>query len=111
MVAPYALYSPVSSEFNMPSYKTSTVETIFIDLVHDLRQNLGNIETTLYCLGMLSHSGQPRIHAYLRTIEQQVARAESRLCQAGTELNRLRAQPAEVAEILDVTNSTTSAVT
>jgi hypothetical protein len=40
-----------------------------------------------------------------------VARAESRLSQAGAELNRLRAQRAEATEILALTNSSTSAVT
>ena len=95
----------------MSSSKYSPAETILIDLVHDLRQNLGNIETSAYCLGLLSDPAQPRAHAYLRTIAQQVARAESRLSQAGAELTRLRAQRAEVAEILDLTKSTTSAVT
>ena len=95
----------------MSSSKHSPAETILIDLVHDLRQNLGNIETSAYCLGLLSDPAQPRAHAYLRTIAQQVARAESRLSQAGAELTRLRAQRAEVAEILDLTKSTTSAVT
>jgi hypothetical protein len=95
----------------MPSSKASPAETILIDLVHDLRQHLGNIETSVYCLGLLGDSAPPRAHAYLRTIEQQVARAESRLSQAGAELNRLRAQRAEATEILALTNSSTSAVT
>jgi uncharacterized protein involved in exopolysaccharide biosynthesis len=95
----------------MSSYKTSAAESILIDLVHDLRQNLGTIETSVYCLGLLEDSVQPRAHNYLRTIEQQVARAESRLSQAGAELSRLRAQRADAGEILDLTNSTTSSVT
>jgi hypothetical protein len=95
----------------MPSSKISPAETILIDLVHDLRQYLGNIETSVYCLGLLSDSAQTRTHGYLRTIEQQVARAERRLSEAGAELTRLRAQRAEAAEILALTKSTTSAVT
>jgi hypothetical protein len=91
--------------------KISPTETILIDLVHDLRQHLGNIETSAYCLGLLSDSAQPRAHGYLRTIEQQVARADSLLSEAGAAVSRLRAQRTEAAEILDLTKSTTSAVT
>lgn len=95
----------------MSSYKISPAETILVDLVHDLRQHLGNIETSVYCLGMVSDSAQTRAHRYLRTIEQQVAHAESRLSDAGAALSRLRAQRAEGAESLDFTKSTTAAVT
>jgi hypothetical protein len=95
----------------MPSSTIPTSETILIDLVHDLRQYLGNIETSAYCLGLLSDSAPPRARVYLRTIEQQVARAESRLCEAGAELHRMRAQRGADDDILVLTNSTTSAVT
>ena len=95
----------------MPSSAASDSEELIAHLAHELRQPLGTIETSAYCLGLLSDPAQPRAHAYLRTIAQQVARAESRLSQAGAELTRLRAQRAEVAEILDLTKSTTSAVT
>jgi hypothetical protein len=95
----------------MPSSKFSPAETILIDLVHDLRQHLGNIETSVYCLGLLSDSAQTRTHGYLRTIEQQVSRAECRLSEAGAKLTRLRAQRAEPAESLVLTKSATSGVT
>jgi hypothetical protein len=95
----------------VPLSKLSPAETILIDLVHDLRQHLGNIETSAYCLGMLSDSAQPRADGYLRTIEQQVAHAESRLCEAGAAVSRLCAQRAEADEILDLTKSATSRVT
>jgi hypothetical protein len=95
----------------MPSSKTSPAETILIDLVHDLRQHLGNIETSAYCLGLICDSSQTRTHSYVHIIEQQVARAEALLSEAGAAVSRLRTQPAEPAEILDLTNSTTSAVT
>lgn len=95
----------------MHSSKISPAETILIDLVHDLRQDLGTIETSVYCLGLLGLSAQSRAQGYLRTIEQQVARAESRLSEAGAVLASLRAQRAEAAEILDLTKATTSAVT
>jgi hypothetical protein len=95
----------------MHSSNISPAETILIDLVHDLRQDLGNIETSVYCLGLLEVSAQTRAQGYLRTIEQQVARAGSRLSEAGVVLASLRAQRAEDAEILDLTKSTTSRVT
>jgi uncharacterized protein involved in exopolysaccharide biosynthesis len=101
----------LSSERKMTSTNIPPAETILVDLVHDLRQELGNIETSVYCLGLLSDPVQIRARNYLRNIEQQVARAESRLSEAGAELNRLRAQRADTADILDRTKSTTSAVT
>jgi hypothetical protein len=98
----------------MPSFKISPSEAILIDLIHDLRQPLGNIETTLYCLGLTGEPAQTRAGGYLRTIEHQVARAASLLSDASAELARLRAQRVECAgpaEILEFTNSATSAVT
>ena len=95
----------------MPSSKSSPAENILIDLVHDLRQYLGNIETSVYCLGLIGDSAHARAGGYLRTIERQVAGAEGRLSDAVAELNRLRNQRVEPAEILALTKSTTSAVT
>jgi hypothetical protein len=95
----------------MSSSKVSSAESILIDLVHDLRQYLGNIETSVYCLGLIDDSANARAGGYLHTIERQVAGAEGRLSEAAAELNRLRAQRAEPAEILALTKSTTSAVT
>jgi len=86
-------------------------EALLIDLVHDLRQLLGNIGTSVYCLSLVNGSEPPRAHVYLRTIEQQVARASNRLTEARAELNRLRAQRAGAEEVLAFTNSSTSAVT
>ena len=68
----------------MPSSKISPSENILIDLIHDLRQDLGNIETSVYCLGLQSDGAQTRAYGYLRAIEQQVARAESRLDRTGS---------------------------
>lgn len=104
-------YTLLAAQHTMPMSKTSPAETILIDLVHDLRQHLGNIETSAYCLGLICDSTQTRVHSYLHIIEQQVARAEGRLSEAGAAVSRLRTQRAEPAEILDLTNSTTSAVT
>ena len=95
----------------MPSSKISPAETLLTDLVHDLRQHLGNIETSVYCLGLQCDASQARAQGYLRTIEGQLARAESRLSEAGAELNRLRHQRAVATESLPLTKSATSAVT
>ena len=37
--------------------------------------NLGNIETSVYCLNLVTDPTQSRVQNYLCTIEQQVARA------------------------------------
>ena len=95
----------------MPSSKPSPAEDIVIDLLHDLRQHLGNIETSAYCLGLICDSTETRARGYLSTIEQQVACAENLLSEAGAAVSRLRTQRAEAAEILDFTKSATSAVT
>jgi hypothetical protein len=95
----------------MSSYKISPAETILVDLVHDLRQYLGNIETSVYCLELQSESTHTRSRGYLRTIQQQLAHADSRLSDAGAALTRLRTQRREGDEILVLTNSATSAVT
>jgi hypothetical protein len=95
----------------MPSSTFSPAENILIDLIHDLRQYLGNIETSVYCLGLIGDSDNTRTGGYIHTIERQVAGAEGRLSEAAAELSRLRAQPGERAEILALTKSTTSAVT
>jgi signal transduction histidine kinase len=70
--------------------ETSTSEAILHDLVHDLRQPLGNIETSAYCLNLLTDPEHVRAHEHLRAIEQQVARAAALLTQAVAELRRLR---------------------
>src|SRR5260370_8284755 len=101
----------LSAEHLMPLSKFSPAENSVIDLVHDLRQYLGNIETSVYCLGLISDSANTRASGYLRTIERQVAGAEGRLSEAGAELNRLHPQRADPAEILALTKSNTSAVT
>jgi hypothetical protein len=109
-IAARTRYTLLAPENDMPS-NISPAEAILIDLVHDLRQHLGNIETSAYCLGLLSDPAQPRTHDYLRTIEQQVARAERRLSEAGAEVTRLRAQRAGAGEILPLTKSATASVT
>ena len=57
------------------------------------------------------HATQTRSRGYLRTIQQQLAHADSRLSDAGAALTRLRTQRREGDEILVLTNAATSAVT
>ncbi|MCU1235510.1 MAG: hypothetical protein JWP63_3477 [Candidatus Solibacter sp.] len=69
----------------------SPSEAILVDLIHDLRQPLGNIETSAYCLNLITDPGLVRVHEHLRAIEQQVARAAELLTAAAAEMLRARA--------------------
>ena len=95
----------------MPLSSTSAAEALLANLIHDLRQDLGTIETSVYCLNLISDAKQSRTREFLRTIEQQVERAAGRLSAAGSELTRMKAQRAETPEPCDLTNSVTSVVT
>lgn len=95
----------------MPLSNPSAADSLLANLIHDLRQDLGTIETSVYCLNLISDAKQARTREYLRIIEQQVERAAGRLSEAGAELTRMQAQSAETAEACDLTNSVTSAVT
>ena len=101
--------SPTSSSPTCPS--SSTAETLLATLIHDLRQDLGNIETSVYCLDLIAEPKQGRAREYLRIIEQQVELAAGRLSMASSALTRLQLQRSETAEVLDLTKSTTSVVT
>ena len=74
----------------MPLSQLSPSEAIVMDLVHDMRQPLGNIETSAYCLNLLTDPEQVRVRQHLRVIEQQVERAAALLAEAAAELRRLR---------------------
>jgi len=98
----------------MSELPVTPAEIWLADLIHDLRQDLGNIETSVYCLNLIADSGaprQPRERDHLHTIEEQVQRASEKLSIASAELVRMRNQRAESADDRDRTNSTTSAVT
>jgi len=95
----------------MPLSSTPPAEALLANLIHVLRQDLGTIETSVYCLNLISDAKQTRTREFLRTIEQQVERAAGRLSAASAELTRMKAQRAETSEACDLTNSVTSAVT
>ncbi|MBZ5619257.1 MAG: hypothetical protein LAQ69_11120 [Acidobacteriia bacterium] len=78
--------------------------------VHDLRQPLGNIETTVFILNLLLGDVPGKVPEHLRTIERQVEVAARTLNEAAAELRRLRAQRTEV-EDLDFTKFEIATVT
>jgi signal transduction histidine kinase len=66
------------------------LETLLINLIHDLRQPLANIEGSSYYLTSLTRSGDSRIQELARIIERQVEQAEQLLAAASCELSRTR---------------------
>lgn len=95
-------------------------EEILRSLIHDLRQPLGNIETSLFCLDLVLDHPSGRIREQLRTMEHQIAQTTELLQHAADELSSRHAQrgadkgaaPSAVAvESFDLTNSTTAGVT
>ena len=78
-------------------------EAALAALIHDLRQPLGNIESSVWCLS--SAAADPKIREHLRLIERQVEAAEALLNSAAAALARARVQRAEAAANLPVTNS------
>lgn len=80
----------------------SSSEQLIIDLIHDLAQPLGNIETSAYCLDRCIEPQHPRAQEYLRMIQEQVEKATALLTAASAELARSRAQrvvPVETFEL------------
>ncbi len=90
--------------------QTRKTEEIFRNLVHDLRQPLGAIETCAYILQLKARDFSPAAAAQLQTIEAQVQEAARMLEQACAEMGRLKAQRTEVPN-LAFTNSNTAGVT
>lgn len=87
----------------MHSPDTMELDRILKNLVHDLRQPLGNIETSAYYLGLLLRNEDAHACEQIRTIEQQVDRAAAMLTAAVAELNRVRSTPAAKATVFSVT--------
>jgi hypothetical protein len=73
-----------------------TAETVLINLIHDLRQPLSNIEGITCCLASLTRSGDGRIREHVRIIERQVDEAARLLTAAAAELARTRHQREEI---------------
>jgi signal transduction histidine kinase len=95
----------------MPLSTTIRHEDLVASLVHDLRQPLGNIETIVYLLNMVTPPDDRRVHAQLHAIEGQLRDATRLLTEASATLRRMRPQRVPEAENLDLTNPVTVAVT
>lgn len=80
-------------------------ETTLANLIHDLRQPLGNIENSTWCLSSLTGQSDSRVRDQIALIERQVQAAEDLLTAAAAELSRVRVQRAEAAVSLEVTNA------
>lgn len=89
---------------------TTSPEEILHGLVHDLRQPLGNIETSLFYLELVLGPTSQGVHEHLQNLEIQVAKAAQLLACAADASRQLRDQCAE-ADSLDFTKSTTAALT
>ena len=84
-------------------------EELLINLVHDLRQPLANLEATTYVLRRWLPDMPAQAVEHLRTIERQVAQAVLLINETTAVLQRQRSQPA--AENLEFTKSASAAVT
>ena len=63
-------------------------QQVLVDLIHDLSQPLGNIETSAYCLERALDTASPRAQEHLRLIRHQVEQARVMLVAATAELAR-----------------------
>jgi len=91
--------------FNSAMAFPNASETALANLIHDLRQPLGNIQTSAWCLSSLTVSAETRVRDQVALIERQVEAVETLLLAAAAELSRLRVQRAEAAVSLEATNS------
>jgi len=85
-------------------------EQLLVNLVHDLRQPLGNIETGTYVLSILLRDAPAPAREHLGAIERQLDMASSMLSEVAAELRRLKAHRAEM-ESLDFMKPETADVT
>lgn len=79
----------------MCSSNSSNPELLLKNLVHDLRQPLSNIETSVYCLNLHLRTADPQTREQIRAIEHQVERAAALLSETVAALN---CRPAPVIE-------------
>ncbi len=82
---------------NMASSAAPDPEEFLARLVHDLRQPLGTIETSAYCLNLLLGQEHTAAREQLRIIERQVAHAVRLLNEAAAETRQRRAPRAKTA--------------
>ena len=75
----------------------SSSEQVLVDLIHDLAQPLSAIETGVYCLDLHIDPQNARAQEYLRTIQQQIERANELLATAAAEVRQARDERFQVA--------------
>jgi len=93
----------------MQSFALNRAEEILQNLVHDLRQPLGNIDISAYILNLSLPDADPQIRAHIQTIGRQVEQACDVLRSAVAEMGRLRDQDA-MGENRELTKSATAGV-
>jgi signal transduction histidine kinase len=76
----------------MPSFAASDSEDLIARLAHDLRQPLGTIETSAYCMNLLLGQEHAAAREQLRIIERQVTHA-LRILNEAVEATRPRHAP------------------
>ena len=69
----------------MASFAASDPEHLVARLAHDLRQPLGTIETSVFCINLLLDQKHTEVQEQLRIIERQVCHAVRILDQAVAE--------------------------
>ena len=79
----------------MPSSAASDSEELIAHLAHELRQPLGTIETSAYCMNFLLGQEHTAAREQLRIIERQVAHAARILNEAAAETRQRRAPDAK----------------
>ena len=84
---------------------------LIAELVHDLRQPLGNLEYSACCLQILLGESHAAVQQQLRVMQQQIDLATRLLSETAARLPNLGLQRVDAAESLDLTNSETAAVT
>ena len=76
----------------MPSFAASDSEELIAHLAHDLRQPLGTIETSVFCIHLLLGHEHTAVQEQLRIIERQVGQAV-RILNEAVEATRHRRAP------------------
>jgi hypothetical protein len=93
-------------------YTATSSEEILRNLVHDLRQPLSNLETSVFYLDMVLDHPSGRVGEQMRSMERQVAQAAQLLHQVVEEMRAMRAQrDGDGAESFALTNSASSGLT
>ena len=97
----------------LSSEMTTHSDEILHGLIHDLRQPLGNLETSLFYLEMLHDHPSDRVLEQLRMMARQVRLAMQVLDRASQNLRVAQSQREGVAasDSLPLTKSATAAVT